>query len=191
MRHTARQFGASFRVRFCIAIVLLPLCLADSLPAQITTASEYNLKAVFLYSFGRYTTWPDSNDSDSILIGVVGESPIITPLEQVAKTRKIKGRKIVVKSFDAVDDYKDCDIVFVSGAVAEETLDELHDALEDAPILLVGEADDFSETGGMIRFFINKDTVRFEINVETVKESGIVLDAKLLRLASRPQTAKN
>ena len=173
--------------RACLPLLVLIVCSRLASAVQIPTASEYNLKAVYLYSFGRYTTWPKSEGGNrEIRIAVLGDSPIIQPLEQISKTRKIKGRPIAIETSQSLSDYANCDIVFVSRTVSPESLATLRNAIKNRPVLLVGESTEFTSAGGMIRFFIDQSTVRFEINIQSVKQSGLVLDAKLLRLGNRP-----
>ena len=45
---------------------------------MVRVPNEYSVKAVFLYSFGRYIEWPENtfhNESDPFVIGIVGEDP--------------------------------------------------------------------------------------------------------------------
>ena len=62
-------------------------------PSQVCSASdnavsseEYALKAVCLYNFTQFTRWPAVNDpekSESIVIGVVGQSPFDGAIEEL------------------------------------------------------------------------------------------------------------
>ena len=47
-------------------------------PAPAGQPSEYTVKAVFLYSFGRFVEWPEGamgKASDPLVIGIAGENP--------------------------------------------------------------------------------------------------------------------
>jgi len=63
---------------------------------------EASVKAVFLYSYGRYVTWPATFPAkggpgkieDDFVIGVLGDSAVIDKLERIAKKRTISGRPI-------------------------------------------------------------------------------------------------
>ncbi len=58
------------------------------------------------------------------------------------------------------------------------------------PILTVGETPGFAERGGMIRFTLEDNRVRFEINVEAAREADLNISSRLLTLAKIiPQTA--
>ncbi len=56
---------------------------------------------------------------------------------------------------------------------------------DDKSTLLVGEVPGFAERGGMINFFLEGGTVRFEINVDAMRQEKLLIDAKLLNLGKK------
>lgn len=152
----------------------------------IDSEKEYSVKGAFLYSFGRYTKWPPGSfaaDSDPFVIGVLGDAPINAILSRIEKTKDIDGRRIVIQYLKTVESTNACHILFVPrslGAAEQLRLIRFHDK---SPVMLVGETDDFAAAGGVIRFFVREDLVKFEINVNAATEKKLLLDAKLLRLA--------
>lgn len=57
--------------------------------------------------------------------------------------------------------------------------------LRNAPVLTVGEADDFLGAGGMIRFCLEGNKVRFEINREAAESARLRISSQLLLLAKK------
>ena len=55
--------------------------------------------------------------------------------------------------------------------------------VECTPTLTVGESNDFIEQGGLVRFYVDGGTVRFEINRESADRSGLRISSRLLQLA--------
>jgi len=55
--------------------------------------------------------------------------------------------------------------------------------LRNAPVLTVGEADDFLGAGGIIRFCLEGNRVRFEINREAAESARLRISSQLLLLA--------
>jgi hypothetical protein len=53
-------------------------------------------------------------------------------------------------------------------------------------VLTVGETDHFTESGGMINFFVEGTKMRFQINKDAASSAGLKISAKLMSLASRP-----
>lgn len=99
----------------------------------------------------------------------------------------VRGRPLQIISLNADSSQADmgqCDLIYI--ALSEEArVPSLVDDLKGEAVLTVSEIPDFLDNGGMIRFFRSDNTLRFEINESAIREEGITLRSKLLRLASR------
>ena len=166
----------------------LPLVSAQAQQAEPAAGvpNEYTVKAVFLYSFGRYVEWPADtfqNASDPFVIGIVGEDSIGGSLDVIATKKTIQDRRIVVKRFASPEQYKQpCHILFVSRSLPQDQQTALIRNTQGAAVFVVGETPGFAENGGAANFFIDGDRVRFEINAATARQSRLRMDAKLLNL---------
>ncbi len=168
--------------------MVLHCIVATPLKSQtvIDKKSEYNVKAVYLYSFGRYVSWPEdvfASSQSAFIIGVLGDNPFGTALQQIARTKSVHGRSIELRQFAPGDDCAGCHVLFIPNTVSLETQEEVLRQLRDQPVLLVGEQHGFALRGGVVCFTIPKDTVRFQINVEAAQSCRLSIDGKLLSLA--------
>ena len=77
---------------------------------------------------------------------------------------------------------KECHILFVASSERRRWRD-VRQRLKGAPVLTVGEFDDFLDQGGVINFLLKGQLVRFEISLESAKAAGLRLDARLLSVA--------
>jgi hypothetical protein len=187
-------------VMAAVATIRFPVPAAeDQQPAPASQPGEYTVKAVFLYSFGRFVQWPDSafsNAADPLVIGIAGENPFGQALDEMAAKRTIQGRPIVIRRFASPDDYRPgCHMLFVSRSLTADQQAAFLKKTEGKPVLVIGETPGFAEKGGAINFFIEDDRVRFEINAEAARRAQLHLDAKLLNLgkavaAPRPAAAR-
>src|ERR1700741_1068088 len=96
--------------RFIIIIILLVL--GQSHAWCQNQVEEYNLKAAFVYNFTRYINWGTFTPDEEFVIGVVGSSPIYEPLVEIARTKTVNDKKIVIKSFSKADDITTCNILY-------------------------------------------------------------------------------
>ena len=177
-----------------IVVAVLLIVLAGSIATGpvfgqtvINTRQEYNVKAVYLYSFGRYVTWPKTafpKEDSPFVITVFGNDPFGGALERIAQVKKINGRRIVIRHCESVEDYKPSQILFVPRSTPPEDQAALIERLRNEPVLLVGETPGFASEGGTMNFFIDNQSVRFELNVGIAKAQGFSISGKLLRLAS-------
>jgi hypothetical protein len=56
-------------------------------------------------------------------------------------------------------------------------------SVKGSAVLTVGESSDFAESGGMIRFCMDGNKIRFEINLAAVNAAKLKMSARLLTLA--------
>jgi len=151
----------------------------------IDPAREASVKAVFLYSYGRYVTWPEAGPGKiegNFVIGVLGDSAVTAKLQRIAKKRTIAGQPIELILVESLDEIPRCHILYVAGQADENRQQAIVAATADQPLLLVGETHGFAERGAAINFYISGNRVRFQINAETVRQRGLQLDAQLLNL---------
>ena len=61
--------------------------------------------------------------------------------------------------------------------------DRFTQRLKGARILTVGEFGGFAELGGVINFISERNKVRFEINTDAARSTGLTISSELLKLA--------
>lgn len=153
--------------------------------AAAVGANEYELKAVILYHFAGFVTWPDAAFSDPrapFVIGIVGRDPFGRALEQAVAGETAQGHPISIVRFSRARDVGICHILFVSSS-AEDQLDEILARIEHQPVLTVGETAGFVRRGGVVRFVAVDDRTGFRVNLAAAKAAHLVISSKLLRLA--------
>jgi hypothetical protein len=185
------------RLGILVAILGLTLNWSSTADAQAGDAdsSEYLIKAGFIYNFAKFVDWPSaafSQPDSPIVIGVIGTDPFGSVLDHIVEDKKIGPRGFVVRRYKGgkdLKDLKDCKILFVSAS--EKThVDEILQSVKGLPILTVGETAGFAERGGVIRFTLEDNRVRFEVNVDAAHQADLNISSRLLTLARIiPQTA--
>jgi YfiR/HmsC-like len=188
-----------FKRRLCLAAFLgwqaLLWLAAGSFTARAQPAepSEYQVKAAFLYNFGKFVTWPTNVFSDTnapLVIGVFGPSPFHGDLGRIVHGKIINGHPVVVKQIKVFDDLKKCQILFISASERDRLGGVLHE-LDDAGILTVTEnLESFDKSGVMINFIMENERIRFEINDVAAERVGLKINSKLLILAKRTVTSR-
>ena len=154
---------------------------------QISTASEYRLKAAYLYNFLVFFSWPEetfSGPQAPLVVGVFGDGPLGAALDEVARRKTVKGRRIVVRRFKSWKDYRPCHMLFLPRTVGQNALAEAIKRTRGSPLLLVGETPGLARRGATVNFYPDIDgTIGFEINVDATAERKLGVDARLLKLA--------
>jgi hypothetical protein len=62
-------------------------------------------------------------------------------------------------------------------------LQQILEVSRTAPVLTVGDMDQFAQRGGMINLTTEENRIRFEINVKAIERVGLKASSQLLRLA--------
>lgn len=182
--------------RLILAIAILPIVLASgasSAHAQdVSSASEYLIKAGFIYNFANLVQWPAASfpQSDSVIvIAIVGEDHFGTTINHVLDGKKVNGRPFTIRHFKSVSellksrgDLKDCQILYISASEIRHA-NEVVQALKGMPILTIGEMPGFANGGGIINLVVEDNRVRFEVNVQAAKEADLNISSRLLALA--------
>jgi len=151
--------------------------LAAPTPAQV--------EAVFLFNFSQFVDWPPqafSAPDAPIVIGVLGEDPFGATLDEVVRGEVVKGRALIVRRFQSIEQLTDCQILFV-GRTQRNHLAPTLAMLKGRSILTVSDLDGFARDGGMIRFVLMDNKIRLRVNLEAAKAAGLTLSSKLLRPA--------
>jgi hypothetical protein len=163
--------------------LLAAFIVSVALFAALTRADaprEYAVKAAFLFKLTKYVQWPASPPTFSI--GVLGEDPFGSVLDELVKGESINKRPVTIKRSARVDDLKSCDVLFI-GKSEKGQLRAIMRELGQNKILTVGDTEGFCREGGIINLIIDNGRLSFEINSTAAKKHGIVIDPQVLSLA--------
>ncbi|MCW8930068.1 MAG: YfiR family protein [Gammaproteobacteria bacterium] len=153
--------------------------------AENILAKEYFLKAAFLYNFARLVEWPTNTskqDSDPVRLCFIGQDPFDNALHTI-QNKKVSGRPLIIQRFIDLKDAPKCHILFISRS-EESQLATILNFTQQYPILTISEIPNFAEENGHIRFFLsNNEKLNLEVNLESVKNSGLIISSRILTLA--------
>jgi uncharacterized protein DUF4154 len=159
--------------------------LASLLCGQQSKPNEYQVKAAYLYNFGRFVKWPSgaAAGKNDFAVCVLGQDPFGPTLDSTLTGETLDGKPVVIRRLAKLRDAADCRILFVS-LTEERRLKEILAAIDQAGVLTVSEIPGFSQRGGIIQFVVEGDRVRFEINLANAESSRLVLSSELLKVAA-------
>ncbi len=170
-------------------LITLLLVVAGSGVVQAQSNSEYQIKAAYLYNFAKFVEWPSgafSGPSDPFRICILGDSPFDPNIERALAGRKIQNHPVHVIYPDSTAQSRKCHVLFLSPSESGHMKAIVSD-LRSSAVLTVAENPGFISAGGMIRFFLEEDSVRFEMNSLPASQAGLKISSKLLVLGKRRQ----
>jgi|WetSurMetagenome_2_1015567.scaffolds.fasta_scaffold01766_2 hypothetical protein len=149
-------------------------------------ASEYELKAAFLYNLSNFVTWPPAafpSDDLPFMLCILGKDYFNDALDVVTANQKVAGHSIQVMKLTNEAEARNCQLVFISNS-EQSKMAKILNILKPYPILTVGDTDDFIEQGGMVMFMnTSEGKVKLAINPENILEAHLKASAKLLQIA--------
>jgi hypothetical protein len=153
--------------------------------AEIGRSREFHVKAVFLYNFAQFVGWPDEafeTPDSPLVIGILGLDPFGETLDAMVRGEKVNGHPLVVKRYRRIRDIDRCHILFISGSEGPRT-EQVAEALRGKSVLSVCDWEGLARRGAMVRFVMERNRVRLQINLESAKAAGLNISSKLLRSA--------
>ena len=168
-----------------LCFLLLVLGTTQSAHGQ-TTVEESQVKAAFLFHFAQLVDWPADPNNDgnrSLIICVFDDDPQRHELQSTLEGKLIGERALHVRLLSDPQATPGCKILFLSRDEGPRQSATLRD-LRDQPVLTVGESDSFLSDGGMIRFRIESDRIRFDINLTAADSAHLKISSRLLLLAT-------
>lgn len=171
--------------RKLLTLAVACVIMSANLQAQQPKATEYQVKAVYLYNFGRFVNWSagtQPRDSGPFSVCVIGADPFGAALDSTLAGETIDQRKVITRRISKAQEATSCQILFVS-ASENGRLKDILPAIDKMNILTVSDMPGFAEHGGMIQFVAQRDKIRFEVNLSNIERSGLSLSSELLKVA--------
>ena len=177
----ARRFAAAVTAAVC----LFAGAIAGAQP-QPAPAIEANVKAVFLFNFAKYVTWPavaiGERSPAEVRICVTANNAFFALLKAAVKGEEVDGKPLVAVALGGLDEARACQILYVGDSRTAEAK-AWFGAVRNAQVLTVADETLTDET--VIAFVRDSNRIRFDINRAAASRYDLNVSSKLLRLARR------
>jgi hypothetical protein len=154
------------------------------LPVQSAPPAEYQVKAVFLFSFAQFVEWPPTafpERQTPLVIGVLGQDPFGAYLDETVRGEIVNNRPLTVRRYRRVEEIQTCHVLFISRSEAGR-LDQILANLKYRKILTVADVESAARSGVIIQFVTQQNKIRLRINSQAAKAANLIISSKLLRL---------
>ena len=145
------------------------------------TGNEHESKAKHIYQLTKYVEWNPA--AEKMFIGVLGK----TPITQFLKTETNESASVSILEYASVAEFVEgnlstpCHILFVP---ADFTISEAEmSQINPQQTLILGESEDFLKKGGLIKFIISRNVLKFEIDQNHLLNCKFKIKPKLLKMA--------
>jgi len=173
----------SRRLKVITILAVILFCMAGTVQAQF---SPEEVKGEFVERFSRFVEWPTSlskgDSTEPFVVIIAGNCNFEKNISRAFHKRLINGRKPVVRVIPSGAQIPKCDLVFLAKS-EKNNLERLLSFFSGKPVLTVADTKGFGERGVHINLFEEGDHARFEINLASVRKSGLKISSRLLRHA--------
>jgi YfiR/HmsC-like len=183
------------RLRCNLLVICLALlaALTPKATAQTSVSSEYQVKAVFLFNFAQFVDWPARsflNPDAPLVIGILGENPFGSYLDDLVRGEKVGTRPLVVRRVQRPEEILETHILFVGRSATSEFV-KIFGQIKGHSILSVSDADNFNRLGGIVRLATEAGKIRLKISIEAAKAAELTISSKILRPSTIVPEEKN
>lgn len=152
---------------------------ADGIPA-------HEVEAEFIERFTRFIDWPDAafaSAGSPFVVCTWGSGPLASQLERALARRRIKQRPVRSVRITELEALAPCHVLYLALG-NRDLVRTISTRAYGKPLLSVGDQPGLAEAGLLINLIVDEGGfVRFEINRDVAKASGLKISAKLMRLA--------
>jgi hypothetical protein len=141
-------------------------------------------QAAYLFNFTRFIEWPSEFLSESFVIGVLGNDPVIKELQNAASTKTVYGKKIDILVFNSVENIMPAHIVFVPNNQSEK-LGSVAGKIGGQNTLLVSYDTKGIDNGSGINFILLDNKLQFEIKKSNITKYNLKVNSELENLAKK------
>jgi hypothetical protein len=168
-------------------LAVMALCAWTAHAQSANSMAEYRVKAAYIYNFAKYVDWPGV-ESKELHVCTAGRDDLGGALSALDR-RLAQGREIQVRQNVAMDQLKDCQIIFV-GEKDSKLLTTVVRQLLGAPVLIVSDNQQAAEAGAHITLASAEDRVEFDVNLATLQRANLKASSQMLKLARTTKPAK-
>jgi len=166
-------------------LIAIVVCAAAARPiAQAGGADEANVKAVFLFNFTKYVTWPSTvigeRSPAEIRVCVTANDTFFGLLRAAVQGEDLDGKPLLPVALEGLDEARTCQILYVGNPNSADGKAWLN-AVRGLQVLTVADGPLNDET--VISFVRDENRIRFDINRAAASRHGLNISSRLLRLA--------
>ena len=171
---------------FLVTLLVFPLYGQVKKDGQPKQMAEYPLKVLIISRFLDFIKWPPgagtNGGAEEFVVGIIGDTPMSEYKKLFYEKIRLPGKTLVVRNITALEEIEGCQVLII-GDSESNRLEKILAITGTKPILSIGDTEGFGKRGVLINLYTPGKKVKFEINLPSVKKSGLNFSSKLYKLA--------
>lgn len=164
-------------------LLACPASVRSGTPSE-TPPGEFELKAAFVLNFIRLVNWgtiPGEEISSELPVCALANSEFASAIRQTVSGKSAGRRSISFKITSSPDPLR-CRTLIVDSA-QYPAVRQAMTAVQDAPVLTIGNGPGFLAMGGIFELFVQDRKVQFDASLEAIRRAKLDVSARLLQLS--------
>ncbi len=167
-----------------IFVIILFFLNASFLSSQDVEKRKNELRAYFIYTVTKYIEWDNLSDSKYFIIGIIVDSELDASLKKIAKKKKVKNKKIIIRKYSLEDEIQKCHILIIPDT-EKDNRDLILKKIDGKQVLSIGYSNGFAKNGVCINLIDYQGRIGFEINKKSIDKNKLKASSQLLKLAKK------
>lgn len=153
-----------------------------AIAASEATSREAQLKAAYIYNFLKFVEWPNARPAEPLSVCFLGARDVLDAFAAATADKTVGARRMTPRSVSGrkAAASTPCDVLYMDASADTDASFAFGEST-----LTIGDADDFTRSGGIIRLYMEDNRLRFTINVEHAKRARLQISSNLLKLATQ------
>ena len=161
-----------------LTVLYLTIFLSPTASANDTLSKENKLKAAYFLNFIKFIEWPNNSGTSPvtpIVICLQDATPFEDFFRNLTSDKSLANSQRHVK-VRQLSDATYCDMTYLYHTASEE-----NSQIEGS--VVVSDSDQILQKNSAITFYIEERRLRFEIDLNNIEKSGVIVSSELLELA--------
>ncbi|MDW7694110.1 YfiR family protein [Flammeovirgaceae bacterium SG7u.111] len=165
-----------------LILLISSFAISHTSDAQIKLTKGTDARRLFVYNFMKYVFWPNEDINKEFVITIVNNEEMYTSLSTSLNGSIHRGRKVVVKQVNDVNDIHEPSIVYLPKEESRH-FKSIQKQVTGKATLLITDQQGLGKEGSSINFKEVNKYLKFEINMESMEKSHLRVAMPLKQLA--------
>lgn len=159
-------------------VAIFALSFSGSVFAQMA-----KFQALYIFNFAKNTSWPMSDANKNLVITIIGDKELVQELRELASTKTIANRNVVVRSAASVASVGKSDIICLGESKSEQISLVVNDQAG-KNTLIVSSKQGQCANGAGIAFTKDNGKLGFEISNKNIQKNGLHMNQRIMKLGT-------
>jgi hypothetical protein len=166
-----------------VVLVLVLFLLAPCAATQ-SPSGEYQLKAAFVFHFAQMVEWPSDflAPNSPLIFCTLEEDSFSAAVDWAVDGKQIGNHAVQTRHPRDTNALRGCHLLILVAKDKKRVALALA-AVKDAPVLTIGDSDNFTAEGGIMGLLLQDNKIRFDINLFAAQSANLKISSRLLLLA--------